>query len=535
MLRIFVLFVVYFTTAKIGQAVGQTSGVASLIWPPAGIALAALLVYGYKLWPAVLAGGFMLELSDHISPLTSLFVGIGTSLEALTGAYLLRKVGFDPALDRNRDVMNFIIFGALASTMVSAIIGVGGFYLSGEVDRDNFLNTLSTWWAGDVLGVLVTTPLILAWVVRNLRTTNQLAKPKGVRAHILPFAIFISLVVLSIVVFADLLPYGAPSLYKFLITPFLAIIVIYYGQRGNVSAIALVSFIAMVSTNIRYPARHELSVSLLVAQQFIGIMAISFMFIAAALAERDRAQRALIRRTVELDKQGAYFKQLNDAKDEFISLASHQLRTPATAIKMYLGMALMNPGALRADQKANIDTAYNANERLIQLIGDLLTIAEIGMGELALRKEKTNIKKLIDRVIDDLSPVIKGYNQEIVFSHKAGDYTHVIDKKKMCIVIENLIENASKYSRPGKKIEIDLSKKKGNIVIKIKDEGVGISKKEMPKLFKKFSRIPNELSTERGGTGLGLYIVEQILSLHNGSISVTSIPERGTTFVVTLR
>ena len=102
------------------------------------------------------------------------------------------------------------------------------------------------------------------------------------------------------------------------------------------------------------------------------------------------------------------------------------------------------------------------------------------------------------------------------------------------MALENIIDNAGKYSPPGKKIKISLSKTKTSLVISVKDSGVGIAKKDLPKLFRKFSRVDNPLSIAAGGTGLGLYWAKKIIRLHRGSISVTSTPNQGSTFAITL-
>lgn len=529
-LQIFGLFAIYFIVAKISKTVGQTEHVANLIWPPAGIALATLLLYGYRLWPGVFLGGLMLEFSEHASLIAMFSVSTGITLEALGGAYLLKKAKFNIHLDRTFDVMCFIIFGAVFSTMISAIIGVGGLHFSGELSKENLLNTINTWWVGDMLGVLVTAPLLLVW---NKKSIAGAFKNKSVRSYVKPAFIFIGLAVTSFIAFGNFLPYGAGA-YKFLVTPFLAIIVIYYGQRGNVMAIALLSFTATVVTVMRYPEDHEMNILLFIVQQFIVILSISFMFVAAALAERDHEQRLLIKRAVELDKKSAYLKKLNDAKDEFISLASHQLRTPATVTKMYLGMALLDSSSFKKDQRVNISTAYNANERLIELIGDLLTVAEVQIGELILQKQKTDIKKLIEGVIITLHPVIKAYQQKIVFNYERKDYIQGVDRKQMRIAIENLIENASKYSYPQATVYVDLAKRGEKVIITIRDEGVGIRKKDIRRLFNKFSRIPNELTSERSGNGLGLYLVKEIVESHGGRITVQSELGVGTTFTVSI-
>jgi signal transduction histidine kinase len=142
------------------------------------------------------------------------------------------------------------------------------------------------------------------------------------------------------------------------------------------------------------------------------------------------------------------------------------------------------------------------------------------------------MKHVVSKVIDGLASTIAERNQTIKFIHGRGNYISKVDRSKISIVLENLIDNASKYSPPGKKIEVKLASSKSKLNITVKDEGVGIAKKDISKLFKKFSRVENEFSVLRGGNGLGLYWVKKIVKLHGGTITVTSKPGQGTVFTL---
>lgn len=226
---------------------------------------------------------------------------------------------------------------------------------------------------------------------------------------------------------------------------------------------------------------------------------------------------------------------VNKTKDEFISIASHQLRTPATAVKQYLGMLLQGyAGTLDPKQLKMVETAYGSNERQLMIVNDLLRVAQADSHKIKLRLEPTDVVELLREVIAEQNEKYKAYNQTVVFKPGRGNHTIMMDRLHMRMVLENLIDNAHKYTQPEKTIWISVSLSRTLLKITIKDEGIGIYKKDMDKLFKKFSRIENPLSTSAGGTGLGLYWVEKVINLHQGNISVKSKYKQGTEFIITL-
>jgi signal transduction histidine kinase len=226
--------------------------------------------------------------------------------------------------------------------------------------------------------------------------------------------------------------------------------------------------------------------------------------------------------------------ELNRAKDEFISLSSHQLRTPATSVKQYLGMVLEGfAGKVPTHLKVFLRTAYDSNERQLTIINDLLKAAQVTSEKYALRKEKTDIGELARSVIDDYMPIVRIRKQKVSFTQPSG-CTARIDSGEIRLVIANLIENASKYSPEGSAITVGVSLQKTAIKITVSDQGVGIPSADIKKIFDKFIRIDNELSDTVSGSGLGLFFVRRIVKLHGGRVKVASHLGSGSTFTVTL-
>ena len=237
--------------------------------------------------------------------------------------------------------------------------------------------------------------------------------------------------------------------------------------------------------------------------------------------------------TATLTKQRDKLQKLNGAKDEFVSLASHQLRTPATVIKQYAAMLNQGyVGDLSKEQVDMVDVVYKSNERQLEIIEDLLRVARVDDGKVYLEKSACNVVQQLEEVIDKQAILFKTRGQTVVLHKPRQQMIAFMDQKLMLMVLENLIDNAGKYSSPGSKITIDLDQNDTYTTVSIKDTGVGIRKRDQQKLFQKFSRIDNPLSISVGGTGLGLYWAKKILDLHEGIIEVTSTLHKGSTFTV---
>lgn len=228
-------------------------------------------------------------------------------------------------------------------------------------------------------------------------------------------------------------------------------------------------------------------------------------------------------------------KEINKAKDEFVAIASHQLRTPATSVKQYLGVLLDGMmGSLSSDQLQIMRTAYESNERQLTIINDILKTAQMDTGGYTLRLEKVDIVKLVTKVMDQFRPVLKNRGQKFVFKAEQPEIKLVVDANDMAICIANLIENASKYSPSDTTITVKLKVSGAKVVLTVKDQGVGIAQEDQDKIFDKFTRISNCLSDTVSGNGLGLYWVKRIVNLHNGTIKVKSEQDKGTKFIVQL-
>ena len=263
---------------------------------------------------------------------------------------------------------------------------------------------------------------------------------------------------------------------------------------------------------------------------------IGFAKVTRDLTERKRNEDILQSANEKLRRQQQELETLNGAKDEFIAIASHQLRTPATGVKQFLGLLMEGyAGELTDQQQEFVTRAYNTNARQISLVNDLLRVAQVDAGKVVLSKEPTDICKIVREITEEVQNTIKSRKQTIdVTMPDEAHLTVDVDPSRFRMVMENLIDNASKYTRHGGKVSVVVEQGETMVTLRVIDTGVGIDTLSQAKLFTKFSRIPNELSDSVSGSGLGLYWVKKIVELHGGTIEVTSKAGTGSTFTVTV-
>lgn len=238
-------------------------------------------------------------------------------------------------------------------------------------------------------------------------------------------------------------------------------------------------------------------------------------------------------RTRDLSSQKE--KAVELAQDELLSLASHQLRTPATGVKQYLGMVLQGfAGRVPINQRKLLEKAYSSNDRQLRTINEILHLAKIGSGRIVLAKQLTNLGELVADVVNEQHQDIETARHTMVVNAPAKPLMVHVDTHMLRMAIENLLSNAIKYTRPGGRITVRVYKQKAAACISIVDTGIGIRREDLEVIFLQFTRLSNETIQQVSGTGIGLYLAKHLVELHRGSISVESMPDAGSTFIIFL-
>lgn len=241
----------------------------------------------------------------------------------------------------------------------------------------------------------------------------------------------------------------------------------------------------------------------------------------------------------EIQAANEALKQIDKLKDEFVSLASHELRTPMTAIKSYLWLALSGRGGPVSDKlKQYLDRAYTSTDRLIKLVNDMLNVSRIESGRIILSIKPTDLNALIADTITEVLPRAQELGVNVSFVPMENIPYVQADPDKIKEIIINLIGNSLKFTPHGGNIDIAISMSNDTAVIKVADNGKGITSENMAKLFHKFGTFGSSYLTKQSaqGTGLGLYISKSLIELHGGKIWAESDGEgKGSRFFFTLR
>lgn len=237
----------------------------------------------------------------------------------------------------------------------------------------------------------------------------------------------------------------------------------------------------------------------------------------------------------EAEKNVAHIKAIDKAKTEFVSLASHQLRTPLTSISWYTEMLVKgDAGKLNEKQKKCLDEIYAGNQRMVHLVNDLLNTSRIDMGSLVLAPKPTDLVEIVESILEEIGSLIRNKKMKISENYEEKLPQITIDPEMIRIVFQNLISNSLKYTPHGGSISIEIKRQNSHIQVTISDNGYGIPKNQKNKIFTKMFRADNIISKGTSGTGLGLYITRAIVKESGGKIWFESEESKGSVFHFTL-
>lgn len=231
-----------------------------------------------------------------------------------------------------------------------------------------------------------------------------------------------------------------------------------------------------------------------------------------------------------LDKEE---RQVQRAKDNMLSLASHQLRTPATGVKQYIGMVLEGfAGDLPREQRKFLQSAYDSNERQLRIINEFLYLAKAEADRIVVSPQRFDLGQLVTTIVGDMQSEVDEAGHTMHLTVSKRKIFCAADIHCMRMIVENLISNAIKYTSPGGNIHVSVKSAPKESLVVVQDNGVGIAEKDFPKLFKQFSRISNERTKQVSGSGIGLYLAQQLAERNKGYITLTSKEGKGSEFTL---
>ena len=239
--------------------------------------------------------------------------------------------------------------------------------------------------------------------------------------------------------------------------------------------------------------------------------------------------------TKELRSSNEQLRGLDVAKDEFVSMASHQLRTPLTSVKGYISMVLEgDAGKVTKMQRQLLREAFTSSERMVHLINDFLNVSRVQTGKFAIDRHGVDMVKLVKQEVRALETTAEARDLTLKLKVPAGPVEMSVDEGKIRQVIMNFIDNALYYSRPDTEISVSLTLQARELRFEVKDHGIGVPAKQQAGLFTKFFRADNARTQRPDGTGVGLYLAKMIVDGHGGKLIFSSKEGVGSTFGFTL-
>src|SRR5213596_167215 len=520
-----ILAVIYFIAGKLGLMLASLHASASPVWPPAGIALAALLLLGYRAWPAIFIGAFLVNVTTAGNFATSFAIATGNTLEALAGAWLVNRfAGGRNVFERPQGVFKFALSAAI-STVISPVFGITSLALTGFADWANYGAIWLTWWLGDATGDLVFTPLVLLWSAASKRRWDK-------REAAEVGALLLLLVLLSGIVFGGWLEISARSYpIAFICGPVVIWTAFRFTQRETATGLFILSAIAVWGTLHGFGPflRETENQSLLALQWWIAVLTITAMALSAGMAERRRIEE-------ELQQQKSVVETANRTKDHFLAMLSHELRTPLTPVISTLESLEIEP-AQKDDTKSALAMIRRNIELETQLIDDLLDFTRIARDKMQLRFVPVDAHLAILNVVEICRAEAESKRLHMHRNLRANTRHVAAEAAKFQQIIWNLLKNAIKFTPNEGEIVISSSNPSPEVLtISVCDTGIGMEPDVMQRIFNPFEQGNRSFERRFGGLGLGLAISKSLAQAQGGTLTAQSDGrDRGSTFILSMQ
>jgi signal transduction histidine kinase/ActR/RegA family two-component response regulator len=527
-----------FVTGKVGLLVPLVHQRVTLLWPPAGIALAAVLLGGGWVWPGIALASLLVSLSTHTPPVAAMVIAAGNTLAAVGGARLLRRAGFRNRLERVRDVLALLALGVVVSPVISAVVGVAALNLAWRVPSARVLQSGLSWWLGDAMGILLVTPVLLTGLAPPFR---RVPKERLLEAALLAVCLLGAGELTLSSWSAN--PLVHPPL-AFTLFPFLVWGALRFGPRGAASATFLGVAIAFWATThgLAPFALGTVEERLMYLYSYATVSVATSMLLAAVFAERHRAGEERARLLAAEREARSEAEAASEAKDRFLATLSHELRTPLTPVLAVVsrletdGRLSGLAGDLAGDLAADLAMIRRNVELEARLIDDLLDLTRIARGKLDLHPEIADLRMLVEHATGMCcAPEIAAGRLRLVTDLAAGDHRVWGDPSRLTQVLWNLLNNAVKFTPAGGAITLCSRSEPERLVLEVSDTGVGIDPHVLPHIFGAFEQGPARGPRGAGGLGLGLAISRAIAEMHGGELTAASAGRgRGSTFTLSL-
>jgi signal transduction histidine kinase/CheY-like chemotaxis protein len=526
------VFVSYFITARLGLEFSAVHTFAALLWPPTGIAFAALFLYGYRLSPAIAIAAFVVNLSVGAPPLAALGIGVGNMLEALLAVYLIRRyIDTERLFKRVRGTLIFCFFILLAA-MVSPSMGFFSLWAAGALPSSAFFVTWVSWWVGDILGALILAPFLITWL--SPRYSFSRLSP--------PWRIFEFSVIVLLLLLANALNFMRPSFVPkevallYLVGLPLAWAALRSGARGMTLALVINVLAVIWAALFRKEEFIFIFGNLFFLQMYIGVMSFTFLLFLSIVKEQEYTERALEENVARLEHALKKVRSIDRAKTDFLAVLAHELRNPLAPALSSLELLKLK-GITRENARKTYDSIATQLKTVVHLLDDLLDISRISKGKVKLEKEIVNMRSVITRSVQSVDPFMKAEGHTVSLSIEEGPLFVDGDFLRLQQIFINLLTNAAKYTPRKGIIHIKAWKEPQGrfLAVNVGDSGIGIQKEMLTRIFEPFIQGAPHSAHKAAGLGVGLSLTKQLVELHGGTIEARSAGlGAGSEFIVTL-
>ncbi|MGB8531468.1 MAG: MASE1 domain-containing protein, partial [Pseudolabrys sp.] len=477
--------VIYFALAKGGLALASIHPSATPIWPPTGVALAAVLLWGYRTWPAIFTAAMIANATTAGSVATAIAIATGNSLEAVVGAYLINRwsSGCDTFSTPN-SVAKFALICFVIATPISASIGLTSLATAGYIERTNFANAWITWWLGDVTGALVFAPVIVLWASSHYHAfnRNEFLETVGVLA---------TAAAVGLIAFSPLIE-QTPSRDPL---GFLAILPMLWaalrrGPRDTATVALVLAGITIWGTLMGGGpfTTADLNDSFLLVLMFLISITVPSLLLSADVEVRKKAEESLRRAQFELERKVAERTQelelANAAKSRFLAMASHDLRQPLHALGLFV--AQLRTPLKSGERTKTIERIDATRKEMNEMFNSLLDISRLDAGILTPKITEFPIARLLQKIETafDQATREKGLRLRV----RRSDAWVRSDAMLLERILLNLVSNAVRYTLRGG-IIVGCRRRGEMLRIEVWDSGPGIPEDQKQNIFGEFFQL----------------------------------------------
>ncbi len=505
------LFVSYLAAVYLAHLVAPES---NLILPGMAIAITALFFAGIELWPVLLSATLVASFVSGASPLTLLVLPAGETLQAVLGAYLLRRAEIDPLFRKFRDIF-FLFIIVLAVAVITPTLESLTHVLSAAMNHT--VASIPSWsyhYTASVFALIILTPFLLRWFAkpRFSRTWIEAMETGGV---------FLLLLVTDYLLFiVGVTNVGSIPLVYFLLVPLFWIALRLRPRFVTLSLVITSGFaLAALITGPTVPL-DVYNEQLFQLEIFMIILAVMFYVVVSLEEDRRLHSNLMQSQLATLENAIARVTSESQTKNDFIAVLAHELRNPLAPI-----MSSIEFLQLKSDRdKEEAEMLAMMEDRMQtvrRLLDDLLDISRISEGKFTLRKETIDVESVARRAALSSSHHFKNRHQSFIFKGPKSPLLVEGDAVRLEQVICNLLTNASKYSDSGDQISLTIVRRDDQAIITVLDNGIGIDPKLLDHVFTPFHQLDLG-DRSRKGLGIGLALVRSFVEMHDGHVSATS-------------